>query len=33
VEWRFQHFSNANISPPNPGLNLSLFLISFSFVY
>ncbi len=33
VEWRFQHFSNADISPPNPSLNLSLFLIGFSFVY
>jgi opacity protein-like surface antigen len=33
VEWRFQHFSNADISPSNPGLNLSVFLIGFSFVY
>jgi opacity protein-like surface antigen len=33
VEWRFQHFSNADISPPNPGLNISLFLLGFSVVY
>ncbi len=33
VEWRFQHFSNADISPPNPGLNMSLFLLGFSVVY
>jgi hypothetical protein len=34
VEWRLQHFSNADISPSkNPGLNLSLFLIGFSVVY
>jgi len=26
-------FSNANISRPKPGLNLSLLLIGFSFVY
>ena len=33
VEWRFQHFSNADISPPNPGLNMSLFLLGYSVVY
>ncbi len=33
VEWRFQHFSNADISPPDPGLNMSLFLLGFSVVY
>ncbi len=33
LEWRFQHFSNANISPPNPSLNMSLFLLGFSIVY
>ena len=33
VEWRFQHFSNANISPPNPSLNQSLFLLGYSFLY
>jgi opacity protein-like surface antigen len=33
VEWRFQHFSNADISPPNPSLNMSLFLLGFSVVY
>ncbi len=33
VEWRFQHFSNAHISPPNPSLNMSLFLLGYSVVY
>ncbi len=33
VEWRLQHFSNAGISSPNPGLNMSLFLLGFSVVY
>ncbi len=33
VEWRFQHFSNANISPPNPSLNMSLFLLGYSVLY
>ena len=33
LEWRFQHFSNANISPPNPGLIVSLFLLGFPVVY
>ena len=33
AEWRFQHFSNADISPPNPSLNMSLFLLGYSVVY
>ena len=33
VEWRFQHFSNADISPPNPSLNISLFLFGYSVLY
>jgi opacity protein-like surface antigen len=33
VEWRFQHFSNADISLPNPSLNTSLFLLGVSFLY
>ncbi|HWU40479.1 MAG TPA: acyloxyacyl hydrolase [Candidatus Acidoferrum sp.] len=33
VEWRFQHFSNADISPPNPSLNMSLFLLDYSVVF
>ena len=33
VEWRFQHFSNADISPPNPSLNMSLFLLGYSVVF
>ncbi len=33
AEWRLQHFSNAGISQPNPGLNMSLFLLGFSVVY
>jgi len=32
-EWRFQHFSNGDISPPNPSLNMSLFLLGFSFLF
>ncbi len=30
AEWRFHHFSNGGIEPPNPSLNSSLFLIGFS---
>ncbi len=33
LEWRYQHFSNGDISPPNPSLNASIFLIGFSFLY
>ena len=33
VEWRFQHFSNADISPPNPSLNMSLFFLGYSVLY
>jgi opacity protein-like surface antigen len=33
VEWRLQHFSNADISPSNAGLNLSLFLVGVSVIY
>ncbi|HWT80257.1 MAG TPA: acyloxyacyl hydrolase, partial [Candidatus Methylomirabilis sp.] len=33
AEWRFQHFSNADISPPNPSLNMSLFLLGLSVLY
>ncbi len=32
-EWRYQHFSNGNISPPNPSLNSSSILMGFSFLY
>ncbi len=31
--WRYHHFSNADISPPNPSLNSSLFLLGFSYLY
>ena len=30
AEWRYHHFSNGGIEPPNPSLNSSLFLIGFS---
>lgn len=33
LEWRYHHFSNADIAPPNPSLNSSLFLIGFSVLY
>jgi opacity protein-like surface antigen len=33
VEWRLQHFSNADISERNDGLNMSLFLLGYSFLY
>ncbi len=33
LEWRFHHFSNGDISPPNPSLNTSLFLLGFSVLY
>ena len=33
AEWRYQHFSNADISPPNPGLNMSVFLASYSYLF
>ena len=32
-EYRFRHISNAGISEPNDGINLSLFLIGFSYLY
>ena len=33
AEWRYQHFSIADISLPNPSLNLSLFLLGASVLY
>jgi opacity protein-like surface antigen len=30
AEWRFHHFSNGDLQPPNPSLNSSLFLIGVS---
>ncbi len=30
AEWRYHHFSNGDIQPPNPGLNSSLFLVGIS---
>jgi len=33
LEWRYHHFSNGDIVPPNPSLNTSLFLIGFSVLY
>ena len=33
LEWRYHHFSNADISPRNAGLNSSLCLIGVSFLY
>jgi len=32
-EWRYQHFSNGDISPPNPSLNAIIFLLGFSVLY
>ncbi len=33
LAWRYHHFSNADISPPNPSLNSSLFFVGFSYFY
>ena len=33
LDWLYHHFSNADISPRNPGLNSSLCLIGVSCLY